>query len=57
MALTFASCGARTHYPAGGYPYPEHFTEKDTNFYFYPVRDKFSRQDREPPKRKPARRR
>lgn len=45
MALTFAACGARTHYPAGGYPYPEHFTDKDTNFYFYPVRDKFSRQD------------
>jgi hypothetical protein len=43
--LLIASCHAPAHYPVGGYPYPEHIADKDTSFYYYPVRDKMSRRD------------
>jgi hypothetical protein len=43
--ILLSACHLKSHYPSGGYPYPKHFAAKDTNFYFYPVRDKFSRSD------------
>lgn len=43
--LLITSCRAPTRYPAGGYPYPEHIADKDTNFYFYPIRNNIPRSD------------
>jgi hypothetical protein len=43
--LLLAACHPRDSYPPGGYPYPEHVADKDTNFYYYPVKDKMPRRD------------
>jgi hypothetical protein len=43
--LLITACHAPAHYPVGGYPYPEHVADKDTNFYFYPIRNKVPRSD------------
>lgn len=43
--LFITACHAPAHYPAGGYPYPEHVADNDTNFYFYPIRNKIPRTD------------
>src|SRR5688572_8970430 len=32
-------------YPEGGYNYPKHFEDKDTTFYFYPLKDIRSTED------------
>lgn len=43
--LFLAACHSRPHYPPGGYAYPAHLDGKDTEFYFYPLKDKLSRLD------------
>jgi hypothetical protein len=43
--LLITACHSRDIFPAGGYPYPKHISDKDTNFYFYPIRNKISRSD------------
>jgi len=46
LVIAFAGCdGARIKYPEGGYDYPKNPTAKDARFYFYPLRDSFSRKD------------
>jgi len=45
LLLLLTACHSRIAYPPGGYPYPEHVTGKDTNFYFYPIRNKIPRLD------------
>lgn len=42
---TLFSCNNEIKYPDGGYAYPEHVDDKDTNFYYYPLKDKESRRD------------
>lgn len=42
---TFFSCNNEIKYPDGGYAYPTHVEDKDTNFYYYPLKDKLSRKD------------
>lgn len=32
-------------YPEGGYEYPKHYTDKDTTFYTYPLKQFYSRKD------------
>jgi hypothetical protein len=39
------ACTTGIQYPDGGYPYPEHVSAKDTNFYYYPYRNALSRKD------------
>jgi hypothetical protein len=41
----FFSCNNNIQYPDGGYDYPAHVDDKDTNFYYYPLKDKLSRKD------------
>jgi hypothetical protein len=43
--LLITACHAPAHYPAGGYPYPENLSGKDTALYYYPIKDKESRRD------------
>jgi hypothetical protein len=43
--LFFTACHYPARLPSSGYPYPKQVHASDTNFYFYPVRDKFSRSD------------
>ena len=43
--LLLAACHSRMTYPPGGYPYPEHVSGKDTQFYRYPVKASMSRTD------------
>lgn len=47
IVLFFTTCQPQpgTQYPPGGYEYPATVSGRDTNFYFYPIRDKFSRKD------------
>jgi hypothetical protein len=46
FALTAAAgCRQAERFPPGGYPYPEKVADKDTNFYYYPVRNMESRRD------------
>ncbi len=46
VALIVAiSCDQPITYPEGGYDYPKNFTAQDTAFYFYPLKDSFSRKD------------
>ncbi len=43
--LLLTACHSRPAYPPGGYAYPEHFSGKDTNYYFCGIREKVSRRD------------
>ena len=45
LILLLVACHPKANYPPGGYPYPEHVADKDTDFYYYPLRDKLSRRD------------
>jgi hypothetical protein len=45
LAILLASCHSRLTYPPGGYPYPDHLTGKDTELYYYPIKDKEPRRD------------
>jgi len=47
IALLSLGChsASTTKYPPGGFSYPESFSDKDTNFYFYPLRSLLSRSD------------
>lgn len=45
LILLLAACRPGIKYPPGGYPYPEHVADKDTGFYYYPLKDKLSRLD------------
>lgn len=38
-------CNRPVTYPDGGYNYPDHYNEKDTAFYYCPLRPFFSRKD------------
>ncbi len=39
------SCSSSIDYPEGGYAYPTSFAKRDTNFYYYPLKNTFSRKD------------
>lgn len=43
--LFILSCNSGIDYPEGGYDYVKDYKDEDTNFYFLPVRDSFSRTD------------
>ncbi len=43
--LFILSCNSGIDYPEGGYDYVKDYKDEDTNFYFLPVRDSFSRED------------
>ena len=46
MLLFFSCQNHPTHiYPDGGYSYPSSITTDDTNFYFVPLRNRFTRED------------
>jgi hypothetical protein len=45
LLLLLAACHSRIAYPPGGYPYPEQVPDKDTDFYYYPLKNKLSRRD------------
>jgi hypothetical protein len=45
LLLLLAACHSRISYPPGGYDYPKHPTGKDTELYYYPIKDKESRKD------------
>lgn len=45
LLLFCFGCNSGIHYPEGGYDYPESIKADDTNFYYLPVRDSFSRRD------------
>lgn len=44
LSISFG-CNNSIQYPEGGYDYPKHVADKDTNFYYYPLKDKESRRD------------
>ena len=33
------SCGTKTNYPKGGFSYPTHVADEDTNFYYYQLKN------------------
>jgi hypothetical protein len=43
--LFLLACHSSIKYPPGGYDYPEVVADKDTNFYYYPVKNILSRRD------------
>jgi hypothetical protein len=43
--ITLAGCQPAIKYPPGGYSYPEHLLDRDTNFYLYPIKDLEPRRD------------
>lgn len=45
--LLFTGCQSQPgiQYPPGGYDYPVAVSGRDSNFYYYPIRNKFSRRD------------
>jgi hypothetical protein len=45
ITLFLFACNSSVKYPPGGYDYPEVVADKDTNFYHYPAKDKYSRKD------------
>ncbi|HWK05598.1 MAG TPA: hypothetical protein VNS58_18285 [Puia sp.] len=45
LLVALAGCKNPVSYPPGGYPYPDPATVKDTNFYYYPLKNKLSRRD------------
>src|ERR1700754_5018778 len=45
IIIFLVACHPATHYPPGGYDYPKHFSTRDTNYYYYPIRNKVSRLD------------
>jgi hypothetical protein len=45
LILLLTACSDSIKYPDGGYDYPKHVADKDTNFYYYPVRDVMSKTD------------
>lgn len=44
-SLLLFACNQSIKYPKGGFAYPKHVAAKDTNFYYYQLRDSFSRRD------------
>jgi hypothetical protein len=45
ISLSLIGCHSRISFPPGGYPYPGQVTDKDSNSYAYPIKDKESRKD------------
>ncbi|MEO8712448.1 MAG: hypothetical protein ABI405_10015, partial [Parafilimonas sp.] len=45
LTLLVSACNNSIKYPEGGYDYPKHIADKDTNFYYYSLKDSFSRKD------------
>jgi hypothetical protein len=45
VVLSFAACNNSIKYPDGGYDYPKHVADKDTNFYFLPLKDRMPKRD------------
>ena len=45
LILLLASCTSRAKFPPGGYDYPKHVADKDTNLYYYPTKNIQSRRD------------
>ncbi len=45
LILLLVACHPGIKYPPGGYPYPEHVADKDTSFYYYPIKNKIPRLD------------
>jgi hypothetical protein len=45
LVVLLTACHSSIRYPAGGYDYPSHVADKDSNFYFYPIKNKESRLD------------
>jgi hypothetical protein len=45
LLITLASCTTGINYPEGGYDYPKQVADKDTNFYYYPLKNTLSRKD------------
>jgi hypothetical protein len=43
--LFVTACNNSIKYPDGGYDYPKYVSEKDTNFYNYPLKDIMSKND------------
>lgn len=43
--IVLIACNTGIKYPDGGYDYPKHVADKDTNFYYYPIKDKEPRND------------
>jgi hypothetical protein len=43
--LFLAACHSPIRYPPGGYDYPKQVTDRDTNYYYCPIRDKEPRRD------------
>jgi len=44
-AIALVGCETPIHYPEGGYDYPKHYTARDTEFYYYPLKGVLSRKD------------
>jgi hypothetical protein len=43
--ITILACNQGIDYPAGGYNYPAIINSKDSNFYYYPLKNNLSRKD------------
>lgn len=41
----FIGCNSGPEFPEGGYDFPRIIKAEDSNFYYYPIRDSFSRKD------------
>ena len=39
LILFLSACSNSIQYPDGGYDYPKRVADKDTDFYYYPVKD------------------
>ena len=45
LFIGLASCTTGINYPEGGYEYPKQVADKDTNFYYYPLKNTIPRKD------------
>lgn len=45
LCLLLVACDSSIKYPEGGYDYPKHVADKDTNFYYYPLKDIMPKKD------------
>lgn len=45
LCLFILNCNNPIKYPEGGFAYPEHIADDDTNFYFYPLKDSMSERE------------
>lgn len=45
LVTAMAGCSGNIKYSEGGYDYPKTYSAKDARFYFYPLRDQYSRKD------------